>query len=213
LAGGRKTSPCTCVCVWCVCVVCVRVCVCVSVCVCVVCTCVCVFWYAVRSPYIRHTYVHHGTHCSVPINTLHIVWIFLEENTRTHASTHTHTITHTHQLPAGLLLCVLPRLKLVVLCDVPVQRAHDDHGHHASQEQHDHDAVDDGEPMDLVVNHQQVGVPAGGPADVASLRVLLCVCVCVRARVCARVSVHLRAEMERCTVGGSWRTHAVMHLL
>ena len=74
-----------------------------------------------------------------------------------------------HQLPAGLLLGLLGRLQLVVLGDVAVQRAHHDHGHHAAQEQHDHQRVDDAEPVDLVVRHQQVRVPPRRPPDVALL--------------------------------------------
>lgn len=61
-------------------------------------------------------------------------------------------------------------LELVVLGDVAVEGAHHDHGHHAREEEHDHERVDDGEPVDLVVGHQQVCVPAGCPLDVADLQ-------------------------------------------
>ena len=70
-----------------------------------------------------------------------------------------------HQLPAGLLLSLFGGLKLVVLGDVPVQGAHHNHGHHATQEEDDHEGVDDGEPMDLVICHDQVGVPIEKPTE------------------------------------------------
>mmetsp|Transcript_19970 Transcript_19970/g.33440 ORF Transcript_19970/g.33440 Transcript_19970/m.33440 type:complete len:441 (-) Transcript_19970:986-2308(-) len=44
-----------------------------------------------------------------------------------------------HQLPARLLLRLLQGLHLIVRRDVLVQRAQHDHGHHARQEQHDHE--------------------------------------------------------------------------
>ena len=57
----------------------------------------------------------------------------------------------------------------VVLCDVLAQRADDDHGEDAGQEEDDDHRVDDGEPVDLHVAHRQVRVPARRPLDVARL--------------------------------------------
>lgn len=48
-----------------------------------------------------------------------------------------------HQLPASLLLSLLSSLKLIVLGDVTMKGAHHDHGNHARQEEHDHQAIDD----------------------------------------------------------------------
>jgi hypothetical protein len=67
-------------------------------------------------------------------------------------------------------LCFILRLELVVLGDIPVQGAHHDHGHHARQEEHNHEGVDDAEPVDLIIGHQEVSVPAGSPLDVADLQ-------------------------------------------
>ena len=39
----------------------------------------------------------------------------------------------------------------VVLCDVASQRADDDHRDYAREEEHNHNGVDDGEPVDLGV--------------------------------------------------------------
>ena len=60
---------------------------------------------------------------------------------------------------------------LVVLGNVLVQSAHEDHGHHEGQEDHDQDGVDDGEPVDAVrhgVVHRQVHIPARGPFHLLS---------------------------------------------
>ena len=46
---------------------------------------------------------------------------------------------------------------------------HHDHGHHAGEEQEDHERVDNGKPVDLVVDHLQVRVPPRRPADVGHL--------------------------------------------
>mmetsp|Transcript_17586 Transcript_17586/g.51086 ORF Transcript_17586/g.51086 Transcript_17586/m.51086 type:complete len:325 (+) Transcript_17586:762-1736(+) len=73
------------------------------------------------------------------------------------------------QLPPRLLLRLLGHVQLVVALQVLVQRAHHDHGYHAAQEEHNHQRVDDGEPVDLLVAHEQVSVPAAGPLDVRSL--------------------------------------------
>lgn len=75
----------------------------------------------------------------------------------------------THQLPAGFLLSFLNSLQLIVVADVPVQCAHHNHGHHTRQEQDNHEGVDDGEPVDLVICHQQVGVPPGCPPSLTWL--------------------------------------------
>ncbi len=74
-----------------------------------------------------------------------------------------------YQLPAGLLLSLFSGLELVVLGDVTVQGAHHDHGDHAAQEEDDHEGVDDGKPVDLVVCHYQVRVPPRRPPNVALL--------------------------------------------
>jgi len=46
-----------------------------------------------------------------------------------------------HELPAGLFCGLLGRGQLIVLGDVAVQRPQEDHGHHARQEEHDHQGV------------------------------------------------------------------------
>mmetsp|Transcript_17587 Transcript_17587/g.51091 ORF Transcript_17587/g.51091 Transcript_17587/m.51091 type:complete len:496 (+) Transcript_17587:327-1814(+) len=74
-----------------------------------------------------------------------------------------------HQLPPGLLRRVFLGLGVVVPAQVAAERARHDHGHHATQEEHDHQAVHHGEPVDLLVAHEQVSVPAAGPLDVRSL--------------------------------------------
>ena len=74
-----------------------------------------------------------------------------------------------HQFPACFFLCLVCCLQLVVLGDVSMQRAHHDHCHHSRQEEHNHERIDDGEPMDLIVQHQQIGVPSGCPPDVTCL--------------------------------------------
>mmetsp|Transcript_30367 Transcript_30367/g.91946 ORF Transcript_30367/g.91946 Transcript_30367/m.91946 type:complete len:473 (+) Transcript_30367:321-1739(+) len=68
-----------------------------------------------------------------------------------------------HQLPPGLLGRLLRGRKLVVLCDVSVQRAQQDHRHHGRQEEHDHQGVQNRKPMDLPACHLQVIVPSGNP--------------------------------------------------
>mmetsp|Transcript_22107 Transcript_22107/g.36792 ORF Transcript_22107/g.36792 Transcript_22107/m.36792 type:complete len:671 (+) Transcript_22107:104-2116(+) len=70
-----------------------------------------------------------------------------------------------HQLPAGLLARLLRRGRaLVVARDIPAQRADHDHAHHAAQEEHDHQRVQDAEVVDLLVRVAlQVHVPALAP--------------------------------------------------
>ena len=52
---------------------------------------------------------------------------------------------------------------LVVTVEVATQRAHHDHRDDAREQQHDGQRVDDREPVDLVVAHVQVKVPARRP--------------------------------------------------
>ena len=59
----------------------------------------------------------------------------------------------------------------VVRADVFVERAHQDERHHAGEEEHDHEGVEYGEPVDLRLRHLEVGVPPGGPLDVRLLPV------------------------------------------
>jgi hypothetical protein len=68
-----------------------------------------------------------------------------------------------NKLPACLFLGLFLGIKLVVVGNVLVEGAHHDHGNHAGEEKHNHEGVNDGEPVDLVVVHQQVCVPPGGP--------------------------------------------------
>mmetsp|Transcript_5757 Transcript_5757/g.13122 ORF Transcript_5757/g.13122 Transcript_5757/m.13122 type:complete len:320 (-) Transcript_5757:20-979(-) len=70
-----------------------------------------------------------------------------------------------HKLPASLLRGLLCTGKLVVLGDVAVQRPQEDHRHHARQEEHDHQRIQDGEPVDLPSGHLEVVVPTGCPPD------------------------------------------------
>mmetsp|Transcript_39512 Transcript_39512/g.88412 ORF Transcript_39512/g.88412 Transcript_39512/m.88412 type:complete len:356 (+) Transcript_39512:586-1653(+) len=72
-----------------------------------------------------------------------------------------------NELPPALLLRLLQGLHLVIRGDVLAQGAEHDHGHDARQEEHDHERVDDGEVVDLVVGVAlEVHVPAVGPRDV-----------------------------------------------
>mmetsp|Transcript_73152 Transcript_73152/g.174326 ORF Transcript_73152/g.174326 Transcript_73152/m.174326 type:complete len:201 (-) Transcript_73152:410-1012(-) len=71
-----------------------------------------------------------------------------------------------HQLPAGFFGCILGTGKLIVLGDISVQGAQQNHGHHARQEEHDHQGIQDGEPMDLTPGHLQVVVPPRSPSNV-----------------------------------------------
>lgn len=60
---------------------------------------------------------------------------------------------------------------LVVLGDVLVQCADEDHRDHKGEEHHDQDGVHDGEPVHAVrhgVVHRQIDVPARGPLDLAA---------------------------------------------
>eukprot|EP00964_Phaeocystis_antarctica_P129378 scaffold93227_cov63-Phaeocystis_antarctica.AAC.1 len=54
---------------------------------------------------------------------------------------------------------------LVVTVEVATQRAHHDHRDDAREQQHDGERVDDREPVDLVVAHVQVEVPARRPPE------------------------------------------------
>lgn len=76
----------------------------------------------------------------------------------------------TYQLPPSFLLRLLCSLQLVVLGDVTVQRAQHDHGHHAREEEHNHERIDDGKPVDGGAQlHGQIHVPALSPGGVAFL--------------------------------------------
>jgi hypothetical protein len=75
-----------------------------------------------------------------------------------------------HQLPATLLLGLLESLHLVVAGDLLVQGAQHDHGDHSGEEENDHERVDDGEVVDLVVGVAlQIHIPAVGPGQVGAL--------------------------------------------
>mmetsp|Transcript_77115 Transcript_77115/g.214463 ORF Transcript_77115/g.214463 Transcript_77115/m.214463 type:complete len:273 (+) Transcript_77115:1071-1889(+) len=69
-----------------------------------------------------------------------------------------------HQLPARLFGCVF-RAHVVVLRNIAVKRAEEDHGDHPGEEENDHQRIDDGKPMDLAFVHLQVRVPTGRPTD------------------------------------------------
>lgn len=76
------------------------------------------------------------------------------------------TYVAVHQLPAELLLRVLAAIHLVVAGNVFVQRSQHNHGHHAGQEEHDDQAVENAEPLDLGVRHRlQDVVPSRRPFD------------------------------------------------
>ena len=66
---------------------------------------------------------------------------------------------------------------LVVLGDILVESAHEDHGHHEGQEDHDEDGVDDGEPVHAVRHrmvHRQVHIPAGSPFHLGHKYMYVC---------------------------------------
>lgn len=75
------------------------------------------------------------------------------------------------ELPASLFLVLLLRFQLIVVHDVFVHGSHHDHGNHARQEQHDHQRVDYRKPVDLVVIHEKIGIPAWCPFDFTGLEV------------------------------------------
>lgn len=76
-----------------------------------------------------------------------------------------------HQLPTVLLLTVLASVDLVVSSNVLVQCAEHDHGDHGREEEHDHQRVEDAEPLDIGVRHRVKDViPTGRPADVVVFR-------------------------------------------
>mmetsp|Transcript_25471 Transcript_25471/g.38140 ORF Transcript_25471/g.38140 Transcript_25471/m.38140 type:complete len:260 (+) Transcript_25471:560-1339(+) len=56
-----------------------------------------------------------------------------------------------HELPAGLLLRVFEVVELVVESDVVAQGADHDGGSGSSEEEHDHDGIDDGEDVHVIV--------------------------------------------------------------
>ena len=58
------------------------------------------------------------------------------------------------------------RIFLVVLHEVAMQRAEEDHGHHGRQEHGDQNGVDEREPLHVGLRHgPQNVVPATGPLD------------------------------------------------
>ena len=68
------------------------------------------------------------------------------------------------QLPAELFLSIFSAVNLVISGDVFVEGSQEDHGDHAGQEEDDHEAVEDGEPLDVGVGHAvQDVVPSTGP--------------------------------------------------
>jgi hypothetical protein len=72
-----------------------------------------------------------------------------------------------NKFPSGLLLSFLESVELVVSGDIFAESSEHDHGHHASEEQHDHQAVHDGEVVDLVVGVSfQIHVPSVGPRQI-----------------------------------------------
>ncbi len=54
---------------------------------------------------------------------------------------------------------------MIVPPEVGPQGAHHDHSDHTRKEQHNHERVDDGEPMDLSIGILQVHIPSGCPSD------------------------------------------------
>merc|ERR1719347_138354 len=69
-----------------------------------------------------------------------------------------------NQLPSCLFDAFLNVIiSHVVLCNVASQSADDDHSDDAREEEHNHNVVDNGEPVDLGVLHIQVHVPTGSP--------------------------------------------------
>lgn len=58
-----------------------------------------------------------------------------------------------YQLPPRLLLRLLGGLKFVVLRNVPAKGTHHNHSNHAGEKQHDHERIDYGEPVNLIVHH------------------------------------------------------------
>ncbi len=76
-----------------------------------------------------------------------------------------------HQLPAELLLDIVAGiLRAIVLGQVLVHGAEQNHGDHTAEEEHNDERVDNAEPLDLGVWHGvQDVVPARGPLDVIVL--------------------------------------------
>eukprot|EP01136_Pigoraptor_vietnamica_P040473 Opistho-1_new@12426 len=63
------------------------------------------------------------------------------------------------KLPASLIRRIVLELLVVVAGDVPPHGAHENEGDNAREEENDHERVDDGKPVDLIVVHREVDVP------------------------------------------------------
>lgn len=73
------------------------------------------------------------------------------------------------EFPTGFFLSILLVFHFSVAANIGVEGAHHNHGNHTGQEENNHEGVDDREPMDLIVGHQKVDVPARSPLDVLVL--------------------------------------------
>ena len=71
------------------------------------------------------------------------------------------------KLPTELLLGVLAAVNLVVPGDVLVEGPQEDHGDHPGEEEDNHEAVEDREPLDVSVGHAvQDVVPSARPFNI-----------------------------------------------
>mmetsp|Transcript_100495 Transcript_100495/g.279898 ORF Transcript_100495/g.279898 Transcript_100495/m.279898 type:complete len:202 (-) Transcript_100495:442-1047(-) len=70
-----------------------------------------------------------------------------------------------NELPPSFLGSFFRCSQLVVLGDIAVQCPEEDHCHHSRQEEHDHERVQDGEPVDLPSSHLEVIIPTRRPTN------------------------------------------------
>lgn len=71
-----------------------------------------------------------------------------------------------HELPAVLFLDIVATLSRVVLGEILVHGAEENHGNHSGQEEHNDERVENAEPLNLGVGHGVENVvPARGPLD------------------------------------------------
>jgi len=74
-----------------------------------------------------------------------------------------------NQLPAIFLLSFIRAFNLIVTIEILMDSTHHNHTNHTSEEKNDHERVDDGEPMDLAVSHEEINIPTRGPLDILGL--------------------------------------------
>lgn len=87
----------------------------------------------------------------IHIHTLKFIPIDIRHN----LFTHTYRVTHAHPIPIPIPMPLTLRIAVVVCRDILTERAQQDHGNHDGEEEHDHDAVRDAEPVHLYVDMER----------------------------------------------------------